>query len=72
MSKTLTFSVSITFEDKITSDLEVMEVAENIARGIISEANEGMGIAPEDSETFTRNVEVTPQFINKTITKEFI
>lgn len=71
MSKKLTFTVTVEFEDKIVDDNEVLEVGENIARAIENEAN-GMGIAPESSETFTRSVEVTPQFINKSVTKELI
>ena len=71
MSKTLTFSVSVTFEDKITDDNEVLEVAQNIARAIELECG-GMGIAPESSETFTRSVEVTPQFINQSVLKEIV
>ena len=71
MSKKLTFTVTVELEDKIVDDNEVLEVGENIARAIENESN-GMGIAPESSETFTRSVEVTPQFINKSVTKELI
>ena len=57
MSKKLTFTVTVEFEDKIVDDNEVLEVGENIARAIENESN-GMGVAPESSETFTRSVEV--------------
>ena len=71
MSKTLTFTVSVTFEDKITDDNEVLEVAENIARAIELECG-GMGIAPESSETFTRSVEVKSQFLDEVVTNKIV
>ena len=71
MSKTLTFTVSVTFEDKITDDNEVLEVAQNIARAIELECG-GMGIASESSETFTRSVEVKPQFLDEAVTKKIV
>ena len=71
MSKTLTFTVSVTFQDKITGYNEVLKVAENIGRAIELECG-GMGIAPESSETFTRSVSVKPQFIDETITKKIV
>lgn len=53
----LTFTVTVEFEDKIVSDNEIQEVADNIADAIIEKAN-GYGLAPEASETYTKHVEV--------------
>ena len=39
MSKKLTFTVTVEFEDKIVKDNEVVEVANNIARAIELETN---------------------------------
>jgi len=69
MSKKLTFTVTVEFEDKISNDNEVLEVAENIARGIINESN-GEGIASEDSDTFLKTVSVKPMFHQEVITKK--
>ena len=56
--KKITFTVTVEFADKISSDEEIQEVAENIARAIRNEANT-IGIAPDDSETFTEDIEVS-------------
>jgi quercetin dioxygenase-like cupin family protein len=72
MSKKLTFTVTVEFEDKIYDDGEVLEVAKNIAHAIEQEADRGIGIAPEASETFTRSVEVKPQFLEETVKKEIV
>lgn len=58
MSKHLTYVVTVSFEDKIVSDNDIKEVGENIARAIKNEAN-GMGIAPENSDTFTKKIVVS-------------
>jgi len=70
MSRKLTFTVTVEFADKVVDDNEVIEVAENIARAIVDESQSGMGIAPEESETFLESVEVKPVFLDKTITKK--
>ena len=56
--KKITFTLTLEFEDKISSDEEIKEVAENIARAIRSDANT-CGIAPEESETFTKDITVS-------------
>lgn len=65
--KKLTFSVTLTFESKISDDNEILEVANNIALAIKDGAN-GHGIAPEISETFLETIEVKPQFTDGTVT----
>jgi hypothetical protein len=69
--KKLTFSVTVEFAEKITSDNDVLQVAKNIAAAIVDETN-GMGIAPQDSDNYTKLVSVTPQFINETVTESCI
>lgn len=58
MSKHLTYTVTLTFEDKIVSNDEIKEVGENIARALKHEADT-MGLAPENSETFTKQITVS-------------
>ena len=77
MSKTLTFTVKVTFEDELVSDGLITEVAENIAEAIVDGA-EGRGIAPliggDEESTYTKSVEVTTHFDsgnpNKTIKRK--
>jgi len=62
--KTLTFTVNIEFTGKVTSDEEIKEVANNVLRAIVGEANDGMGIAPElNEDALTSVITVTPQFL---------
>ena len=56
--KKLTFTVSLTFEDKIVDDNEIQEVGKKIADALKHEANT-LGLAPEESETFTREIDVS-------------
>jgi len=64
--KSLSFRVEIDFESEIVDDNDIMEVAQNIARAIKNEANSG-AIAPENGDTYTEIIRVTPQYIAKTI-----
>jgi len=69
MSRKLTFSVTIEFTDKISSDDDVMEIRDNILRAIVDEADRGLGIAPDGSDTSTKVVTVKPQFLDEEISK---
>lgn len=46
MSKTTRFIVEIVTSDDIVDDNEKIDMALNIARAIVNEANNGMGITP--------------------------
>lgn len=69
MSKTLNFNVALTFSDKITDDETMLEIAKNIARAIVSEANNGLGITPDYADTYTKSVTVKPQFLDDVISE---
>lgn len=62
MSKTQTFSVTLTFSDKITSDEDIKIITDNIAKGLQDVANH-LGLAPDESDFYTTKIEVTPQFL---------
>lgn len=64
--KTLQFTVTVEFEDNINDDNDIMEVANNIARAITAETN-GLGIAPEYADTYTKAVTVKPQFLDQEV-----
>ena len=66
MSKNLSFTVELSFESNIDQDEDVMQVAENIARAIKAETN-GLGISPQNGDTYLEIIRVTPQYLNKTI-----
>ena len=57
-----TFTVTLKFADKITSDEEIQELAQNVANAVTAFADTA-GIAPEASESYLTGIEVTPQFL---------
>jgi hypothetical protein len=67
MNRTTRFIVEIVTEDRIDDDNEKNEMAQNIARAIVNEAESGIGIVPEDSETFTSIVYVKEWYSDKQI-----
>ena len=58
MSTTITYTVSITFEDKIYSDENIREIGNNIIAGLVNQANT-IGLSPENSDTFTKAITVS-------------
>jgi hypothetical protein len=72
MSRKQSFIVTLEFESKITDDNDLMEIATNIARAIKNEADSGMGITTDFSDTYTKSVEVKPQFLDETVKVEIV
>lgn len=64
--KKVQFTVTVEFEDNINDDNDIMEVAGNIANAIVYYAD-GMGIAPENSDTYTKAVTVKPQLLDQEV-----
>ena len=55
-------------ESKITDDKDIMDIASNIARAIKNECVSGMGITTDDIDTYTESVEITPQYLDESVT----
>lgn len=72
MKNTLVFTVAVSFEDKVTDENEVAEVAENIARAIKNESVRGMGIAPKNCGTLTVAVEVSNSLSGVNVRKSVV
>ena len=53
----LIYTVVVEFHDKIVDDNEINEVGEKILNGLVRQVN-NEGLAPENSETFTKSIEV--------------
>jgi hypothetical protein len=68
----LQFTVEIEFEDKITQDNEIEGVAINILEALKHESDAGMGLAPEESETFPRKITVFNSVVNTTVEHDFM
>jgi hypothetical protein len=67
--KTIELKVTIEFEDDISSDNELSEVAENVKNALVHDCDNGIGLAPENSETFTKEITVF-EIYNETTHKE--
>lgn len=65
MNKTQRFIVEIVLSDKITDDVQIDEVAQNIANGIVRQAE--VNLAPENSDTYTKTVYVRGWYSDKQI-----
>lgn len=59
----ISFTVHLTFQDSIETTQEEREVANNILSAVVNQAN-GQGIAPEESETFLTEIEVSNQGVS--------
>ena len=57
--KTHTFTVTLTFSEKVTDDEAIKEMAYKIADTLRNECDSGNGLAPELSDSFTEKIEVT-------------
>jgi hypothetical protein len=72
----LRFTVEVEFEDKVVDDNEINDVADSILSGLVNEVNTGGGLAPVDSETFTKEITVSKQVVNPideySVSKKFI
>lgn len=66
MSKVHSFTLTLKFSDKVVSDEEIREIAQNIANGIKTQID-GSGMAPEDSDAFTEEFSVKHQFLDEVI-----
>ena len=67
MSNKIAFTVTLTFESKITDDKDILEVANNIAMAIKRECG-GMGIAPVYGDTYTETIMVKPIGMDEVVT----
>ena len=60
--KTQSFTVTLTFSDKITSDEDVATITQNILNSLVHTANTS-GISPDEGDSYTTRIEVEPQFL---------
>lgn len=61
--KSQTFTVTLNFSGKVTSDDEIKEMALKIAQSLRHECDSGDGLAPSDSDSFTKEIIVSHDFV---------
>ena len=59
--KSITFSLTLKFTDKISSDNDIKEIANNIASALRREATE-YGLSPDGYDGSITDIEVTEKF----------
>lgn len=69
--KKLNFNVEIEFQDKITDDFEIEDIAVNILNALVSEVNSGNGLVPENSDTYTKVIKVSNNIVNSSFEHKF-
>lgn len=62
--KTIQFKLDITFSDDVEPQ-DLQTIMNNVASAISSEANNGMGIAPDGAEYYTKACSVSHILVNK-------
>lgn len=67
MSKTIRFQVDIIVSDKITGDIDLNEMSQNIANAIVKECQDGNGITPHEGDAYTEIVYVKEWYSDKQI-----
>lgn len=68
--KTINFNITVDFDEKITDDNEIKEVAQNILNGIVRQTEE-CGLTPFDSETVATKIVVSEQFTKTVLIHSF-
>jgi DNA-directed RNA polymerase alpha subunit len=72
MSRKQVFSVTLTFSEKMTSDEDIMTIANNIAYAIECEVNRGLGIVPDGADGYTERIMVKPIGMDDVITIDIV
>lgn len=66
--KTVSFIVNITFDEEITERTSITEVLKNVHNGLISQCNDGDGLAPEETNALTKEIETVEISTNLSLT----
>lgn len=66
--KTQVFTITINFSNKVTSDDDIKEVAFKIADALRNECDSGNGLAPENSDAYTKEIVVSHDFVPEACT----
>lgn len=69
--KTIKLTVELTFANNINSDKEIANVAKNVLDTLEHEVECGIGLAPDETETYTTKIVVTEQRYNTDFIKTF-
>ncbi len=67
MSKIVSFNLELRFADDIVSDIDIIIIANNVARAVVETANKGEGIAPQNGDTYLEEVIVKQMYLETTV-----
>ena len=66
--KSQTFTVTLNFSSKVTSDNDIKEIALKMAHALRHECDSGNGLAPDDSDSFTKEIIISHDFVPEACT----
>lgn len=56
--KTVIFTLALEFANKLSTDEEIKEVARKVVAALKHECDAGNGLAPDNSDTYTKSIRV--------------
>lgn len=68
--KTISFTVNITFNEEITERSSIKNVLNNVYDAVVSQYENGNGLAPNDSNALTEKIEIVERSTKQVLTYE--
>ena len=66
--KTISFTVSITFNEEVDDPSSIKNVLNNVYDAVVSQYENGNGLAPNDSNALTEKIEIIENSTKQTLT----
>lgn len=68
--KTISFTVNITFDEEVTERSSIKNVLDNVYDALVSQYENGNGLAPNESNALTKKIEVIEKSSKQALTYE--
>lgn len=68
--KTISFTVNITFNEEVDDPSSIKNVLNNVYDAVVSQYENGNGLAPNDSNALTEKIEIVERSTKQVLTYE--
>lgn len=68
--KTISFTVNITFDEEVNNPSSIKNVLNNVYDAVVSQYENGNGLAPNDSNALTKKIEIVESSTKQVLTYE--
>ena len=68
--KTISFTVNITFNEEVDDPSSIKNVLNNVYDAVVSQYENGNGLAPNDSNALTKKIEIVERSTKQVLTYE--